>query len=211
MRRLGWADGVLGEAGAWLAAARARPDAPDDPAGEAAPDAALSAGERREAAACMRVNHAGEVAAQGLYLGQALTARAAGVRAHMRAAARAEAAHLHWCRRRVEELDSRVSLLVPVWYAGAVAVGALAGLAGDRRSLGFVAETERQVEAHLDSHLARLPARDARSRRIVERMRADEAGHRRDAEAAGAAPVPEATRRLMARTARIMTRTAHWI
>ena len=212
MRRLDWTDALLDGAGDWLAAARAPADARDYPAGgDAAQDAALSAAEQRASAACMRVNHAGEAAAQGLYLGQALAARDARVRAHMRAAARAEAAHLHWCRRRVRELGSRVSLLTPLWYAGSIAIGALAGAAGDRRSLGFVAETERQVEAHLASHLARLPAQDARSRRIVERMRADEAQHRRDAQAAGAVAVPRRIRRLMGQTARLMTRTAHWI
>ena len=206
MRRLDWADRFLGEAGRWLAAAR--PAARADYPAEAAAEPPLSEDERRQATACMRVNHAGEVAAQGLYLGQALTARSAATRAHMRAAAAAESDHLRWCERRLAELDARASRLTPLWYAGAVAIGAAAGAAGDRRSLGFVAETERQVEAHLESHLQRLPAADARSRRIVERMRADEAEHRRDALAAGgrppAAPVPG----LMAVMARIMTGTA---
>ena len=205
MRRLDWTDRLLGEAGRWLAAARPA-DRADYPA--AAAESRLDEGERRQAVACMRVNHAGEVAAQGLYLGQALTARSAATRARMRAAAEAEGAHLRWCERRLAELEARVSWLTPLWYAGAVAIGAAAGAAGDRRSLGFVAETERQVEAHLESHLARLPAADARSRRIVERMRADEAEHRRDALAAGGRPPPAPVPGLMAAMARIMTTTA---
>lgn len=204
MRRLDWRDQFLGEAGRWLAAARSAGGA-DYPAGAA--ESRLSEDERRRAAACMRVNHAGEIAAQGLYLGQALTARSAATRARLRGAAAAEAAHLRWCERRLAELGARVSRLTPLWYAGAVAIGAAAGAAGDRRSLGFVAETERQVEAHLESHLARLPAADARSRRIVERMRADEAQHRRDALAAGGRPPPPPLPALMAALARVMTGT----
>ena len=205
MRRLDWSDRLLDAAGRWLAAARAA-DGADYPAGAAEPR--LSGDERRRAAACMRINHAGEVAAQGLYLGQALTARSAATRAHMRGAAAAEAEHLRWCERRLAELGARASRLTPLWYAGAVALGAAAGAAGDRRSLGFVAEAERQVEAHLESHLARLPAADARSRRIVERMRADEARHRRDALAAGGCPPPPPVPGLMAALARVMTGTA---
>ena len=205
MRRLDWADRLLAEAGRWLAAARAA-DGADYPADAAA--APLDAAQRRESIACMRVNHAGEIAAQGLYLGQALTARSAETRARMRAAAEAEGEHLRWCARRLAELDGRISALTPLWYAGSIAIGAAAGVAGDRRSLGFVAETERQVEAHLESHLRRLPAADARSRRIVERMRMDEAEHRREALAAGGQPPPPPVPELMAAMARIMTGTA---
>ena len=141
---------------------------------------------RRHAAGLMRVNHAGEIAAQGLYHGQALTARAAETRAALRRAAAEEGDHLAWCRERLDELGSRPSLLNPIWYAGSVAIGALAGLFGDRASLGFMAETERQVEGHLADHLERLPADDARSRTIVQQMQADEIGHGRAAVAAGA-------------------------
>jgi len=168
-------------------------------------------GSRRHAAALMRVNHAGEIAAQGLYHGQALTARSPETRAALRRAAAEEGDHLAWCRERLDELGSRPSLLGPLWYAGSVAIGAIAGLAGDRMSLGFMAETERQVEGHLADHLERLPADDARSRTIVQQMQADEIGHGRAAVDAGAATLPEPVPKLMRMTARIMTGTAYWI
>src|SRR5688572_12854305 len=168
-------------------------------------------GRRRHAAGLMRVNHAGEIAAQGLYHGQALTARDAETQAALRRAAAEEGDHLAWCRDRLDELGSRPSLLNPIWYAGSVAIGALAGLFGDRASLGFMAETERQVEGHLADHLDRLPADDVRSRTIVEQMQADEIGHGRAAVAAGAATLPEPVPRLMRLTARFMTGTAYWI
>ena len=168
-------------------------------------------GLRRHAAGLMRVNHAGEIAAQGLYHGQALTARSPDTRAALRQAAAEEGDHLAWCRERLDELGSRPSLFDPLWYAGSVAIGALAGLAGDRMSLGFMAETERQVEGHLATHLERLPADDQRSRTIVQQMQADEIGHGRAAIAAGAATLPEPVPKLMRVTARIMTGTAYWI
>jgi 3-demethoxyubiquinol 3-hydroxylase len=168
-------------------------------------------GRRRLAAGLMRVNHAGEIAAQGLYHGQALTARSADTRDALRRAAAEEGDHLAWCRDRLDELGSRPSLLNPIWYAGSVAIGALAGLFGDRASLGFMAETERQVEGHLADHLERLPADDARSRTIVEQMQADEIGHGRAAVAAGASTLPEPVPRVMRMAARIMTGTAYWI
>jgi len=164
---------------------------------------------RKHAAALMRVNHAGEIAAQALYHGQALTARNPAVREQMLAAARDETDHLAWCERRVKELDSRTSLLAPVWYAGSFAIGALAGLSGDRTSLGFVEETEKQVVEHLDSHLHELPPDDQRSRRIVAQMKADEDRHADDARSKGAAALPRPMRELMRRTARLMTRTAY--
>ena len=148
---------------------------------------------------------------QGLYHGQALTARTAATRDALRRAAAEEGDHLAWCRDRLDELGSRSSLLNPLWYAGSVAIGALAGLAGDRASLGFMAETERQVEGHLAEHLGRLPADDARSRAIVEHMQSDEIGHGRAAVAAGASMLPEPVPRLMRMSARIMTGTAYWI
>ena len=168
-------------------------------------------GRRRHVAGLMRVNHAGEIAAQGLYHGQALTARTAETRAALSRAATEEGDHLAWCRDRLDELGSRPSLLNPVWYAGSVAIGALAGLFGDRTSLGFMAETERQVEGHLADHLERLPADDARSRAIIEQMQADEIRHGHAAVAAGAATLPEPVPRLMRMSARIMTGTAYWI
>lgn len=180
------------------------------PAG-ATPESVHAPQARRHAAALMRVNHAGEIAAQALYHGQALTARNAQVRESLLDAARDETDHLAWCEQRVRELDSRTSLLAPLWYAGSFAIGAVAGLAGDRTSLGFVAETERQVIEHLESHLHELPADDERSRRIVAQMQADEARHGSEARAAGGRELPGPIRRLMRGTARIMTGTAYRI
>ena len=171
----------------------------------------LSEAERRDAAGLMRVNHTGEIAAQALYEGQALVARSQVTRNLLNKAAREETDHLAWCETRLRELDSRPSLLNPLWYAGSFAIGALAAVFGDRASLGFVTETERQVERHLDDHLARLPGRDLRSRAIVEAMRNDEIAHGAAAQAAGAAELPATARKLMRRTAAIMTRTAYWI
>ena len=181
-----------------------------NPAG-ATPESVTDPAARRHAAGLMRVNHAGEIAAQALYHGQALTARDPTVRAGLLAAARDETDHLAWCEQRVRELDSRTSLLAPVWYAGAFAIGAVTGLAGDRTSLGFVSETERQVIEHLESHLREkgLPDDDERSRRIVQQMQDDEARHGADARAAGGRELPRPIRDLMRATARIMTRTAY--
>jgi ubiquinone biosynthesis monooxygenase Coq7 len=172
-------------------------------------DSALSPDEKRESAALMRVNHAGEVAAQALYHAQALFARDPEVREFMKKAAREETDHLAWCETRLKELNARPSVLNPLWYAGSFGIGALAALIGDKASLGFVAETERQVEGHLKSHLDRLPADDARSRAIVQAMCDDEVGHGEQAERAGAAPVPGPIRELMRRTASVMTHTAY--
>jgi ubiquinone biosynthesis monooxygenase Coq7 len=171
----------------------------------------LSPDERRRAAALMRVNHAGEIAAQALYHGQALAARSEATRGLLLDAAREETDHLAWCESRLQELDSRPSLLNPLWYAGSFFIGALAALAGDRASLGFVVETERQVEGHLDEHLGRLPAADLRSRAIVQQMRTDEAAHGANARAAGAMELPGPVRALMRHTARIMTGAAYWV
>lgn len=165
--------------------------------------------DRRQAAAQMRVNHAGEVAAQGLYHGQAITARNPGTRAAMRRAAREEGDHLAWCRERLDELGVAPSLFSPLWYSGALAIGLVAGLGGDRCSLGFMAETERQVEGHLDDQLSRLPAADDRSRAILEQMKADEIGHARVALEAGGTVLPAPIRTLMRAAAGVMTRTAH--
>jgi ubiquinone biosynthesis monooxygenase Coq7 len=172
-------------------------------------DTELSAEDRRESAALMRVNHAGEMAAQALYHAQALFARDPQVREFMLTAAREETDHLAWCETRLQELGARPSVLNPLWYAGSFGIGALAALLGDKASLGFVAETERQVEGHLKSHLDRLPVEDARSRAIVEAMVQDEVGHGRQAESAGAASLPGPIRELMRRTARVMTHTAY--
>ena len=174
-------------------------------------DAALTSDEKRESAALMRVNHAGEVAAQALYHAQAMFARDPEIREFMLHAAREETDHLAWCETRLKELGSRPSLLNPLWYAGSFGIGALAALWGDRASLGFVAETERQVEGHLKGHLERLPAGDQRSRAIVDAMRHDEVGHGEKALSAGGAHLPGPVRELMRRTARVMTHTAYRI
>ena len=175
------------------------------------PGDVLGEHERRHSAGLMRVNHAGEVAAQALYRGQALAARDASVRAAMEQAAREEGDHLVWCRTRLEELDAAPSRLDPLWYAGSFAIGVAAGSAGDRWSLGFVVETERQVVEHLGDHLARLPAGDRRSRALLERMRADEQRHATRAHTAGGATLPPIVRRAMRAASKVMTRSAYWI
>ncbi len=195
---------------ALFAPAHASRPVPQPPAAEeGTPD--LSPDEKRRAAALMRVNHAGEIAAQALYHGQAIAARSDATRRMLLDAAREETDHLAWCESRLKELDSRPSLLNPLWYAGSFFIGALAALAGDRASLGFVVETERQVEGHLDEHLGRLPRADLRSRAIVQQMRTDEAAHGANARAAGASELPGPVRALMRQTARIMTGTAYWV
>lgn len=176
---------------------------------EQQPVATLTPAERRRAAGLMRINHAGEVSAQGLYHGQSLTARSSDVAQHLQDAAREERDHMVWCARRLEELDSHPSWLSPLWYGGAFVMGAAAGLAGDRWNLGFVAETEHQVAEHLDDHLGRLPAADARSRAVVQAMRADEARHGEEARAAGGAPLPPPIPRLMRWSASVMKRLAY--
>ncbi|MHB8453553.1 MAG: 2-polyprenyl-3-methyl-6-methoxy-1,4-benzoquinone monooxygenase [Acidiferrobacterales bacterium] len=178
-------------------------------AGAAEPE--LSRSDRLLAGRLMRVNHAGEVAAQALYQGQALSARLPLVREKMEQAAREENDHLGWTELRIRELGGHTSYLSPLWYAGSFAIGALAGAAGDRWSLGFVAETERQVVDHLDSHLARLPAGDEKSRAILEQMRNDESRHATVAIEAGAATLSGPVRSLMTAVSRIMTRAAFWI
>jgi len=181
------------------------------PSPAAAVESRLSEEDRRQAAALMRVNHAGEIAAQALYHGQALAARSEETRAWLLEAAREESDHLAWCEARLEELGSRTSRLNPLWYAGSFAIGAFAAAFGDRTSRGFVAETERQVEGHLDEHLRRLPAGDERSRVILREMRADESRHGSNAAAGGALPMPAPVRALMKQTARIMTGAAYWL
>ena len=173
------------------------------------PEAPLVPDARKHAAGLMRVNHSGEVAAQALYQGQALTARLENVRETMAHAALEEQDHLAWCEKRLRELGSRPSILNPLWYSGSFAIGALAGLAGDRWSLGFLAETEQQVVEHLERHLGALPTEDLRSRAIVETMRDDEARHRDAANAAGGATLPRPARGLMRLVSRIMTSSAY--
>jgi 3-demethoxyubiquinol 3-hydroxylase len=171
----------------------------------------LSAGERDQVARLMRIDHTGEVCAQGLYQGQALTADLPEVRQRLERAAQEENDHLDWCETRLRELGNRKSLLNPFWYAGSFAIGALAGLAGDKWSLGFVVETERQVETHLDGHLTQLPPQDEKSRVILEQMKADEIDHANLALAAGGAELPGPIKLAMRLTSKVMTKTAYWI
>jgi ubiquinone biosynthesis monooxygenase Coq7 len=175
------------------------------------PSGALPEDQRRLAAGLMRVNHAGEVAAQGLYHGQALVARNPAVRRLLEQAAREETDHLAWCEQRLAELHDRPSRLHPFWYAGSFAIGVVAGLASDRVSLGFVAETERQVEQHLDTHLGQLPAADERSRAILEGMRADGQAHGELARRAGGVDLPRPVQLAMQLASRVMTGTARWV
>jgi 3-demethoxyubiquinol 3-hydroxylase len=171
----------------------------------------LDESERLAASRLMRVNHAGEVAAQALYQGQALTARDSTVSEAMRQAAAEEMDHLAWCERRLQELNGRTSLLNPLWYAASWAIGALAGALGDRTSLGFIRETERQVESHLRAHLERLPAADKRSRAILEQMTHDEMKHGAQAASLGGNELPFPLRAAMRLTSRVMTRGSYWL
>lgn len=170
----------------------------------------LTAKERRHAAALMRVNHAGEVAAQGLYHGHGAVARDPAIAGQMHSAADEERDHLAWCEQRLRELGARPSRLRPAWYTGAWLIGAASGVLGDRWSLGFVEETERQVADHLSGHLEKLPADDARSRAIVTQMRSDEERHGAAAKSAGAGELPGPVRSLMRMSAKVMTRTSYY-
>lgn len=170
----------------------------------------LNPAEKQEAATLMRVNHVGEVCAQALYTAQALATKNNALRQHLTTACNEETDHLAWCEQRLHELGGRPSLLNPLWYAGAFTIGyAAAKLGGDRMSLGFVVETERQVEAHLESHLGLLPAHDGQSRAIVAQMKLDEAQHAKEAQQAGAAELPAPFKALMKVAAQVMTTVAH--
>ena len=181
-----------------------------NPAADTA-DLELDARERRHAAGLMRINPVGEVCAQGLYFGQAAVARDPQTRQHLMEAAQEETDHLAWCADRLEELDSRPSLFNPLWYVGSYSLGVLAGLRGDGWNLGFVVETEHQVEAHLDEHLQTLPGADLRSREIIKVMKADEARHADHAEQAGAKPLPQPIPRLMTAASNLMKAVAYRI
>lgn len=213
LRRASMLDNVLSEAGRALqvlsgAAHAARPN----PAGRPEPAATqLSAAEQKHAAALMRVNHVGEVCAQALYRGQAVFCRDEPVQKVLRKAAAEEVDHLVWCRDRLRELHNRPSYLNPLWYAGSFSLGVMASYAGVSKNLGFMAETEAQVEHHLNKHLDELPAGDARSRTIVEQMRDDEISHRSTAQLHGAQVLPAPVRFAMRGMAKIMTTTAYWI
>jgi len=209
-RRLGLTDRVIGEIDKIIKnltippqALRAAPEAP-------AADG-LEEAERVESVRLMRVNHAGEVAAQALYRGQALTARDPLVKSAMDQAAAEEIDHLAWCEQRLKELKGRPSLLNPIWYFGSLALGAFAGSLGDRASLGFIAETEKQVESHLRGHLKRLSPKDLRSKAILEQMTHDEMAHGAKAASMGGKPLPFPITWAMRATSRLMTRGSYWI
>lgn len=171
----------------------------------------LSDSEKNKAAALMRVNHCGEICAQALYQGQALTARDPQVQRKLGEAAQEETEHLAWTARRVHELGGHLSVLNPLWYTSSLAIGAFAGLLGDKWNLGFLAETERQVGAHLQSHLNKLPEKDAKSRAVVQQMYVDETQHAQMAVKLGAAELPLPVRLAMQLSGKVMTRTAYWV
>jgi ubiquinone biosynthesis monooxygenase Coq7 len=204
-------DRLIGELDRALRAVAAIPEPARESPAAAVEESELSATEREHAAALMRVNHVGEVCAQALYQGQAVTARDESTREALESAAREEQDHLAWCARRIGELGGRTSLLNPLWYGASFAMGAAAGAFGDRWSLAFLAETERQVEEHLEGHLGALPASDARTQALVAAMRADEAKHRKSAVALGAAELPQPVRLAMRLAARVMTTVAYRI
>lgn len=184
--------------------ARAHPDA-------GMTETTLSDADKQLAASLMRVNHSGEICAQALYQGQALTAKNPEARAALEQAANEETDHLAWTAQRVEELGGRLSVLNPLWYAGSFALGGIAGLLGDKWNLGFLAETERQVEGHLESHLDKLPVEDAKSRTIVEQMKMDEAQHASTAIKHGAAEMPASVKSVMRCASKVMTKTSFWV
>lgn len=175
------------------------------------PDAELNESEKKHAAGLMRINHSGEICAQALYQGQALTARDPLVQRKLEQAAWEETEHLAWTSRRVEELGSHLSLLNPLWYTGSLALGAFAGLLGDKWNLGFLAETERQVGGHLQEHLQLLPAQDNKSRAIVQQMYTDEIGHSEMALQLGGAELPMPVKMLMQASSKVLTRTVYWV
>ena len=175
------------------------------------PQVELNDAEKHESSALMRVNHTGEICAQALYQGQALTARNAEVQNTLAQAAREETEHLAWTERRIAELSGRKSILNPLWYGGSLAMGAFAGILGDKWNLGFLAETERQVTAHLAGHLKRLPHHDEKSRAIIAQMQIDEAGHATSAMAHGGVELPMPVKMMMKLGSKVMTGTAYWV
>ncbi|KAB7615092.1 2-polyprenyl-3-methyl-6-methoxy-1,4-benzoquinone monooxygenase [Verminephrobacter sp. Larva24] len=205
------ADSLLAAADNALRTLFAKPGAAEKSPADAVAEAALDPAEKRLAGALMRVNHVGEVCAQALYTAQAALTRDARLRARLQQAAREEIDHLAWTRQRLDALGACTSLLDPLWFAGAFALGLVAAKVGDRVSLGFVAETESQVAAHLQSHLQRLPQQDLASRAVVARMKEDEERHAAQARASGALALPAPVRAAMKAAARLMTSTAHYV
>jgi len=190
-------------------AQRSSPEVPEVNTG--ANDTQLNVKQKNQAARLMRVNHSGEVAAQALYQGQAFTARLDKVRTQMQQAAAEEIDHLAWCEERLDELNAKPSVVNPLWYAGSFTLGAIAGLAGARWSLGFVEETEKQVVEHIQEHLDQLPEKDLRTRSILEQMQADEAEHGDIAKQAGASELPRPIKALMRLSSKIMTKSSYWV
>ncbi len=214
MRALGWLDRLLVEIDQSLRTTQTTPAGTErtNPAEHVQEPEALTAAERTLSGRLMRINHAGEVSAQGLYRGQALTAKLPEVRAQMERAALEENDHLNWCAQRLQQLDTHPSYLNPVWYWGSFSIGAIAGLAGDQWSLGFVKETEEQVERHLDNHLTQLPANDLPGMAILQKMKEDEIRHGEMAQQAGGARLPWPVRKLgMPLVSKIMTATTYRI
>jgi ubiquinone biosynthesis monooxygenase Coq7 len=211
MRSLSPVDQLLGAADNFLRSIATTPPSSRPYPARGIPEAALSDEEKKRSAALMRVNHSGEVAAQALYQGQALTARSPELAQLLKNAAAEEADHLNWTARRIAALGSRPSLLAPLWYAGAFALGAIAGRMGDRISLGFLAETERQVEQHLMGHMDRLPPSDAASLAVVEQMKEDEMRHMNSARDHGGADLPRPVQLAMKASGKMMTSVAHYI
>jgi ubiquinone biosynthesis monooxygenase Coq7 len=209
IRRYSTLDRMLMEAERALATALGAPANSERPSPARAPSVELDDAQRRHAAGLMRVNHSGEVCAQALYFGQALVARNPQTRDALLHAAREEGDHLAWCSERLAELDSRPSLLNPLWYSGSYVIGLAAGVAGDGYNLGFVVETERQVEAHLGEHLKQLPIADVRSREILVQMQTDEAAHGQSAKAAGARELPAPMPALMRAVSAVMKAVAY--
>ncbi|WP_296704582.1 2-polyprenyl-3-methyl-6-methoxy-1,4-benzoquinone monooxygenase [Thiocapsa sp. UBA6158] len=211
-RRLTPIDQILINADHALRTLFGRPQTTERPnPAEDIPEADLTDEQRRHVARLMRINHTGEVCAQALYQGQALTAKLPDTRKRLERSAKEENDHLAWCAARLEDLGDRKSLLNPLWYAGSFAMGAAAGLAGDKWSLGFVVETERQVEDHLDEHLAQIPSDDEKTRTVLEQMKADEVHHAQIAHAAGGAELPAPIRSAMRLTSKVMTGTVYWV
>lgn len=212
MRHLTFTDKIVNEFDTALRSVAGRPILTERPnPSEEIDEADLTDCEKELAGRLMRINHAGEISAQGLYRGQALTAKLSEVREKMERAALEENDHLEWCESRAKELGTHVSLLNPLWYMGSVSIGAVAGLAGDKWSLGFVVETEKQVVKHLEEHETQISPSDQKTRAILSQMKKDEAHHADVAKNAGGAELPVPVKGLMQLTSKIMTRTAYWI
>jgi len=202
-------DKIISEFDIGLRTLLAKPHSQRPHPDEGIPETALNEVEKKHASALMRINHTGEVCAQALYSGQALTARDAATSKTMQQAAREETEHLAWCETRIHDLGGRTSVLNPLFYAGSFAIGAVAGALGDKWSLGFLEETEKQVGAHLTSHLGQLPEADEKSRKIVEQMRVDEAKHANDAKLLGAAQLPAPVKFCMKQMSKLMTASTY--